>query len=229
MIPGIVASRRVTTAPPTGAAPALRTGQVATRTGAGTLTLPAAPVAGNLLVVAAALNTTLGTTALGIPGFVSGPIVFGGGDGLQIRLFWRIAQTGDSASATIGGSNPMVAAMYEFTDAVGVALVRGHALASPGQYISSGNYDLPAPASPYGEADLLIGVAGHLTATALVNASQPNLTTDISGTSINVGAAIWRYGTPRPVSINGALGGGGTSFNAGAFGVFAVIGTGTPE
>lgn len=220
MIPGIVASSR----PINNSATSLVPGQLGTRVGAaGALSLPNAPIPGNLIVIIAVLNLTADADQH-IAGFARAGSYLGSGDGLLIAAFSRVARSGDGASVTFPGLG--LAAIYEFQNAAAVVPIAGGRLE---QFLTGIDYAFPTCKSPFGPDDTLVGAAGHLSSSPFTNIAAPGLTTDLSATNgINTGGCIFRLGSPPPALISGTIA-GAVSTSAPAFGHFAVIAQNTVE
>ncbi len=218
MIPGIVASSR----PINNSASSLVPGQVATRVGSGTLSLPNAPIPGNLVVVLALFNLTLDTDQH-IAGFARVGGYLGSGNGLLIAGFSRIARSGDGASVTFPGAG--LAAIYEFQNAAALVPIAGGFL---DQFLSGVDYTFPSCTSPFGPDDILVGAAGHLRNTPFANTAASGLTTDLSTTTTNTGGCIFRLSNPPPALISGTMT-GETVTSAPTFGHFAIIAQSTLE
>lgn len=236
MIPGIVAQITPAAAiPPAGGSPVLVSGQIASRRGPGTITLPAAPTPGNLIVilVCGSQNTPAFPVVSGFlrcPLFVSQFNPFSGSvdaaENSAVGAFYRVAQTGDTGSFSLPTGN-LIATIYEFSDAHSVAPVVGGNLTP---FMSGGSFSANVNASPYGEKDLLIGGVIQNENVALVLDTISGVTQDYSNTSPlgSFGGCIFRVTGSLPPAISGTgITSGVTS--ARAYGLFAILSSSTPE
>lgn len=221
MIPGIVASRRIDAAPPVGGAPSLVSGQIGTRSGSGTLSLPSAPTPGNLMVVLATFNLTLSLNE-SLMGFSRVGRYLGGGDGFVVAAFYKTVVSGDTGSVTLPGVP--LAVMYEFADAYAVAAIEGGPLQ---QYLTGLDYEIPRFDSPYGADDLVLAAVGHIRSGTVETDPVSGVTIDYESIAIFMSSSFLRLDATAPETITGTI--DDTSTSAPAFGFFAVIANNTPE
>ena len=188
--------------------------------GDGTISLPAAPTPGNLMVlVMAGFNATSLTSGYMPAGFT--PVVtYSSNANNAVAAAVRRVQSGDTGSYAMSTSDNQAAVIYEFEDAVGVYGTGGGVMSGA---FSGNNFTFIGQQSPYGVSDILLGAFTHDTTPTWSITAEPGLTVDYAtpADGQNHTSIFFRYDEAFDGTLAGSLSGSPVQP---ASGVFAVVG-----
>jgi len=205
--------------------PTLVSGQIATNRGGGTLTLPAAPTVGNLMVivVAGSYNTPLFARPQGFSR-VGEYVSYDASANTGVGVFFRTVQAGDSNTITLPTSN-IIATAYEFENAMAAYPIVGGSMRP---FVAGNAFSLNTNKSPYGQYDAIVGAVADNQDHPL-SVTNPEISVDYSNTTPagSFGGAIFRIQGSLPLALTGTTPAAG--LGSPVYGLFAIVSSSTPE
>lgn len=191
--------------------------QKATLRNDGTITLPAPPTVGNLMVhIQGGFSTYPAYTPAG---FINTAIYSSNANNFAVASVRRVI-AGDTGSYALSASDNQFCALYEYQDAMSVLGLAGGPMAFSGT-----NYALSVPRSPFAPLDDVIVVLEHDGTAVFTTTAETGLTKDYEPASDGANHIGAIYRCNFAAGFDGAFAGTSSgSLIAPVYGAFAIVG-----